>query len=62
VKILVAHNFYQKPGGEDAVSESEIGLLREAGHQVIEYRRHNEEIRGYSFLEKASLGWRTSWS
>ncbi len=62
MKILVAHNFYQKPGGEDAVCESEIRLLREAGHQVIEYSRHNEEIRGYSFLEKASLGWRTSWS
>lgn len=62
MKILVAHNFYQKPGGEDAVYESEIRLLREAGHQVIEYRRRNEEIREYSFLEKASLGWRTSWS
>jgi glycosyltransferase involved in cell wall biosynthesis len=62
VKILVAHNFYQQPGGEDAVCKSEIRLLREARHQVIEYRRHNEEIRGYSFVEKASLGWRTSWS
>jgi glycosyltransferase involved in cell wall biosynthesis len=62
VKILVAHNFYQQPGGEDTVCESEIRLLREAGHQVIEYRRHNEEIQGYSFVEKASLGWRTSWS
>lgn len=62
MKILVAHNFYQRPGGEDAVCESEIRLLREAGHEVIEYRRHNEEIQGYSFVEKASLGWRTSWS
>jgi glycosyltransferase involved in cell wall biosynthesis len=62
VKILVAHNYYQRPGGEDAVCESEIRLLREAGHEVIEYRRHNLEIQEYSLIEKASLGWHTSWS
>jgi glycosyltransferase involved in cell wall biosynthesis len=62
VKILVAHNFYQSPGGEDAVCEAEIKLLREAGHDVIEYLRHNNEIQQYSFFQKASLGWRTSWS
>jgi glycosyltransferase involved in cell wall biosynthesis len=62
MKILVAHNLYQRPGGEDTVRESEIKLLREAGHEVIEYLRHNDEIQQYSFFEKASLGWRTSWS
>jgi glycosyltransferase involved in cell wall biosynthesis len=62
VKILVAHNIYQRPGGEDAVCASEIRLLREAGHEVIEYLRHNHEIQEYSLIEKASLGWRTSWS
>jgi glycosyltransferase involved in cell wall biosynthesis len=62
VKILVAHNSYQRPGGEDAVCEAEIMLLREAGHEVIEYRRHNNEVPGYSFVEKASFGWSTLWS
>jgi glycosyltransferase involved in cell wall biosynthesis len=62
LKILVAHNSYQCPGGEDVVCASEIRLLREAGHEVIEYLRHNDEIQEYSLLEKASLGWRTSWS
>jgi glycosyltransferase involved in cell wall biosynthesis len=62
VKILVAHNFYQRSGGEDTVCQSEISLLREAGHHVIEYTRHNDEIHDYSLFEKASLGWRTSWS
>jgi exopolysaccharide biosynthesis WecB/TagA/CpsF family protein len=62
VKILVAHNSYQRPGGEDAVCEAEIRLLRHAGHQVVEYLRHNDEIQGHSFIEKASLSWRTSWS
>ena len=62
MKILVAHNSYQRPGGEDAVCESETRLLREAGHEVIKYVRHNDEIEQYSFLQKASLGWRASWS
>lgn len=62
MKILVAHNFYQRRGGEDAVCESEIKLLREAGHQVIEYLRRNNEIHDYSFFQKAKLGWNTSWS
>jgi glycosyltransferase involved in cell wall biosynthesis len=62
VKILVAHNSYQRAGGEDTACASEIGLLRQAGHQVTEYLRHNDEIQEYSLMEKASLSWRTSWS
>ncbi|MGB9465153.1 MAG: glycosyltransferase family 4 protein [Candidatus Acidiferrum sp.] len=62
MKILVAHNSYQRRGGEDAVCEAETKLLREAGHEVIEYLRRNDEIHSYSFFEKASLAWRTSWS
>ena len=62
MKILVAHNFYQQPGGEDVVCTSEIRLLREAGHEVVEYMRHNDEIQEYSLIEKAGLSWRTSWS
>jgi len=62
LKILVAHNFYQQPGGEDAVCTSEMRLLREAGHEVIEIMRHNDEIQEYSLIEKVHLAWRTSWS
>lgn len=62
MKILIAHNSYQRPGGEDVVCASEISLLRAAGHEVVEYMRHNDEIQEYSIAEKASLGWRTSWS
>jgi glycosyltransferase involved in cell wall biosynthesis len=62
VKILIAHNFYQSPGGEDAVCDAEIRLLRESGHAVVEYLRYNDEIEQYSFFEKVSLSWRTSWS
>jgi glycosyltransferase involved in cell wall biosynthesis len=62
LKILVAHNFYQQPGGEDAVCASEMRLLREAGHEVIEFMRYNDEIQEYSLIEKVHLAWRTSWS
>ena len=62
MKILVAHNSYQNRGGEDAVCESEITILRDAGHEVIEYLRQNDEILGYSFFEKARLGLSASWS
>ncbi|HKV25375.1 MAG TPA: glycosyltransferase family 4 protein [Candidatus Acidoferrum sp.] len=62
MKILVVHNRYQHRGGEDAVQEAETNLLRQAGHQVIEYIRDNEEIQSCSAYEKASLAWRATWS
>lgn len=46
MKVLVVHNFYQRPGGEDAVVEAEIALLRNAGHSVLEYYAHNGRISG----------------
>ena len=44
MRILVAHNRYRERGGEDVVVEQEVELLRGAGHEVIEYFRHNDEI------------------
>ena len=44
MKILIAHNAYQQRGGEDAVVEAEAELLRSRGHEVSEYRRHNDEF------------------
>lgn len=48
MKILVAHNVYRLRGGEDAVVESEVALLRANGHDVVEYSRHNDELDGIS--------------
>jgi glycosyltransferase involved in cell wall biosynthesis len=47
MKILCVHNYYGScsPSGENTVFNSEIQLLREHGHQVIEYVRHSDEIR-----------------
>ncbi len=53
MKILIAHNSYQHMGGEDAVVNAEIELLRSYGHEVAEYRRHNDEIRTMSRIAAA---------
>ena len=53
LSVLVAHNSYQMRGGEDAVVDAEVALLRAHGHQVIEYRRHNDELRDMRTLVAA---------
>lgn len=50
MRLLVVHNVYQHRGGEDAVVESEIVLLRARGHVVETYTRNNHEISGMSSL------------
>jgi glycosyltransferase involved in cell wall biosynthesis len=45
MRILVGHNFYQQPGGEDAVFRSEVAMLKSFGHEVCLYERHNDEIK-----------------
>ncbi len=59
MKILVVHNSYQQAGGEDTVVKSEIGLLRQYGHEVLEYRRNNVEIQDQS---RAKTALSTIWS
>jgi glycosyltransferase involved in cell wall biosynthesis len=44
VKVLLLHNGYQQPGGEDAVVADEWQLLQQHGHEVRSYQRHNDEI------------------
>jgi glycosyltransferase involved in cell wall biosynthesis len=45
MKILIGHNYYQNPGGEDGVFRSEIAMLKNFGHEVVTYERHNDEIK-----------------
>lgn len=62
MKILLAHNSYQRPGGEDVVFEQEAGLLERNGHSVITYQRSNWEIDGYSGWKRAKLITQIVWS
>ncbi len=48
MKILLIHNAYQQPGGEDVVVAAETTLLRERGHQVVTYFRSNHELEQIS--------------
>lgn len=50
MKILIAHNRYQVPGGEDSVFEDEKKLLESNGHEIIQYIRSNSEITSTSLL------------
>ena len=44
-RILIVHNGYQFKGGEDTVVEAESQLLREHGHPVELFTRHNDDIQ-----------------
>jgi len=59
LRIVVAHNRYRERGGEDAVVDAEIALLRSYGHCVIEYRRDNAELDP---RKRVGLLFQTLWS
>jgi glycosyltransferase involved in cell wall biosynthesis len=44
MRILFIHSRYQIPGGEEAVVEAEIHLLRSRGHDVFRHERDNHEV------------------
>jgi glycosyltransferase involved in cell wall biosynthesis len=62
MKILVVHNSYQQPGGEDIVFEQECQLLESSGHAVITYCRSNWEVPNYSGLRRIELMGKAIWS
>ena len=55
MKILIVHNRYQIPGGEDQVAAQEAELLRAHGHQVFTYSRDNGELKTFSLRQKLAL-------
>jgi glycosyltransferase involved in cell wall biosynthesis len=59
MRVLIVHNAYQLRGGEDSVVEAESALLREHGHDVSLWTRHNDEVNAMSRLDVAR---QTLWS
>ncbi|MGH7700710.1 MAG: glycosyltransferase family 4 protein [Gemmatimonadales bacterium] len=59
LRILVVHNRYREPGGEDAVVAAETALLRRHGHTVVEYVDDNRRIDSLGPLAAAT---QTVWS
>lgn len=53
--VLIVHNYYQIPGGEDTVVANEKKMLEKYGHKVILYSRNNGELKQMSKLQKIFL-------
>src|SRR4051812_3656351 len=59
MRILVAHNFYQQPGGEDQSFAAEVQVLRDGGQEVRTYTCHNDAING---MAKLTIAGKTIWN
>lgn len=53
--VLMVHNYYQIPGGEDTVVANEKRMLEEHGHKVILYTRDNSELKEMGLFRKLLL-------
>ena len=53
MRMLLLHNRYQHPGGEDNVFRAEADLLRRQGHEVVEFVEDNARLDGMSPLKAA---------
>lgn len=62
MKIVLVHNTYLYQGGEDVVFWQERAMLKEAGHEVFEYQRFNEEMGKYSPFRRLTVIGRTVWA
>jgi len=62
MKIIIVHNRYKQPGGEDVVFEQERQLLERSGHQVQVYCRNNSEIDSYPGVERLVLLQKSIWA
>lgn len=59
MNILIVHNFYQQPGGEDEIFQSELRLLRARGHRVESFTVHNDDVET---MGRARLAASTVWN
>jgi glycosyltransferase involved in cell wall biosynthesis len=59
IRILLCHNHYQQPGGEDHSFEDEARLLEAHGHEVVRYTLHNDAIQE---MGRVGLATSTIWN
>jgi len=62
MRILMVHNYTQQRGGADEAAEQEATLLRNSGHEVLFYSRHNNEINHLSGIRRGLLFFEPTWS
>lgn len=58
-RVLIVHNYYQLPGGEDTVVANEKKMLENNGHTVISYTRDNSELAKLGIIQKFLLPFST---
>jgi glycosyltransferase involved in cell wall biosynthesis len=57
--VLLLHNYYQQPGGEDQVFASEANLLEAHGHRVLRCVSHNDRV---AKMSRPALAKSTIWN
>lgn len=57
--ILLVHNYYQIPGGEDTVVKNEKEMLEKHGYNVVLYSRNNSELKDMNKIQKLLLPFST---
>lgn len=64
MKILLVHNFYgsSAPSGENTAYLAERALLKKYGHEVLEFTRHSDEIRGHGLSGTLRGAFSTPWN
>ena len=61
-RILVFHNRYRWPGGEDTVVRDEIDLLHTRGHEMMEHIEDNRSVLNRGRVATLATLWRAAWS
>ena len=59
MNVLVAHNFYLQPGGEDGSFRANIKLVERLGHRAVAYTVRNESIEK---IGRWTLALKTIWN
>ena len=59
---VLVHERYRQPGGEDVAFEADAALLEAAGHRVVRFERHHDQIDAMGALDRARLAGRAVWS
>ena len=57
--VLVGHNYYQLPGGEDNVFAAETEMIESSGHQLTRCTAHNDSLAAMGPLR---VGGKTLWN
>ncbi|MFO7973168.1 MAG: glycosyltransferase [Planctomycetota bacterium] len=59
MKVLLCHNYYQQPGGEDRSFAAEADLFESRGHEVVRFTLHNDAINR---MQHREVAWKTVWN